>query len=584
MADHPATAAARTLLNAGKFEQARADLQRALQKSPGDPSLCYFMSVTLSMLGQGPQSIYYAQRACEADPKRGLYRAALGEARLFAGDTEAAAADLREAIRIDPSQVAARINLSNVHVSRLEYAAAETLLREALALRPDVGEISNNLGNILLDTCRQDEAIGVLRRRVEAVPADLVSLASLASAMNYSPSVAPADAAAMHRRYGEALVSALGLAGKRRPSPPPVPTDRPLNIAFLSPDFRQHSVAYFLLPLLRTLDRRAFRVHAYSLVVTPDQRTQEFRSLVDVWRDVSRASDAAILAHARADKLDIAVDLAGLTLGHRAPLLCQGLAPRQLTYLGYPSTTGLAPIDARIVDAITDPPAHDSLLVERPLRIAPCFLCYDRANVPAAAPPRADGPFTFASFNVLSKLNDAVIDSWARIVRSVPGSRLLLKARTLGDEATRERAARAFADRGLSPDRLELIAHLPSHADHLAVYQRVDVALDPFPYNGTTTTCEALAQGVPVVTLAGAAHAGRVGASLLNAVGLGDLVGADLPTYERLAADLAASPERLASYRQTLPTRLAGSALCDQPAFSAAFASAVRTFCTNPGV
>jgi predicted O-linked N-acetylglucosamine transferase (SPINDLY family) len=274
------------------------------------------------------------------------------------------------------------------------------------------------------------------------------------------------------------------------------------------------------------------------------------------------------------------VDLAGHTRGNRLPLFALKPAPVQVTWLGYPNTTGLREMDYRLTDAWADPPGvSDELHTESLVRLPHGFLCYkplDDAPDVAAVPAIANGHVTFGCFNNSAKVNEKVLDAWCGILNDLPESRLLLKSRQLHGQGLHERFRDAFARRGVDPDRVEMLGRVNSTIEHLALYGRVDIALDTFPYNGTTTTCEALWMGVPVVALAGDRHAGRVGVSLLRGVGLDELVAASPEEYRRLATELAGDRDRLEAYRSTLRTRMQKAPLTDAAGFARDIEAAYR--------
>jgi predicted O-linked N-acetylglucosamine transferase (SPINDLY family) len=433
---------------------------------------------------------------------------------------------------------------------------------------------------VLVETARAAEGRAVAEACLAAHPNDPLAAACLANLLNYAPGVPRAEVAAAHRRFGELLERA-------NPAMPPGPwdrdPDRPLRVAFVSADFREHSVAYFIEPVLKHLPRGGLHVTAVSRVLRPDAMTARLRTLADGWVDASAMNDRELAEAVRARKIDVCVELSGLTQGNALAAFCQRPAPVQVSYLGYPNTCGLAAVTGRIADAVTDPPGEPPLRQgEQTLRLDPVFLCYRPGPLihgepfEPEAPRRVEGPPTFASFNVVSKLNEPLADAWAAVLRAAPASRLLLKARSLGGPALKARIAGWFTARGVEAGRVELLDHAASHADHMALYRRVDVALDPFPYNGTTTTCEALSMGVPVVTLRGSAHAGRVGASILTSLGEPSLIADGVDAYIRLATGLMADRDRLAHFRATLRGRLLASPLGDGPGMGQRMAAALR--------
>jgi predicted O-linked N-acetylglucosamine transferase (SPINDLY family) len=340
-------------------------------------------------------------------------------------------------------------------------------------------------------------------------------------------------------------------------------------------------VAAFFEPLLHGHDRRIVEVFCYAEVGQADLVTERMRAQSDHWCSTVGMSDADVARKIEEDSIDILVDLAGHTANNRLLVFAAKPAPLQVTWLGYPNTTGLAAIDYRLVDAITDPKGKaDGWASEALLRLKDGFLCYapaaDTPN-PAPVPSARRGFVTFGSFNNPAKLSDPTLDAWAALLNRAPTSRLLLKGHHFFDDmAARSLFAARLADRGVAPERLTLLGLQPDPAVHLALYGEIDIALDPFPYNGTTTTCEALWMGVPVVTLQGDRHASRVGASLLRGLGLGELVAADVSDYVAIGAGLAGDSVRLADLRASLRTRMRASALCDRIAFARKIEAAYR--------
>jgi predicted O-linked N-acetylglucosamine transferase (SPINDLY family) len=358
---------------------------------------------------------------------------------------------------------------------------------------------------------------------------------------------------------------------------------RKLRVGYVSADFRQHAVASFIEPIIAAHDRTQVSVTCYSDGM-PDAVTARLREVArpDAWRDVRPLTDEALARQIIDDKIDILVDLAGHTSGNRLLTFARRPAPVQITYCGYPGTTGLAAIGWRLTDALADPPGDaDRQHAEQLWRLPHGFLCFQpdpELGTPSRPPCSLNGgtAVTFGSFNNLSKLGDEVLAAWARILEGVPGSRLFLKSRALTDEEPRQRLRRVFADHGIAPQRLEFAPYAATTQDHLSLYSQVDLALDPFPYNGTTTTCEALWMGVPVLSLGGKTHAGRVGASLLNAVGFPELVVGSIDKYVAAAVALAADRERLATYRAELRPRMTSSPLTNPRLITADIESAYR--------
>lgn len=346
--------------------------------------------------------------------------------------------------------------------------------------------------------------------------------------------------------------------------------ERRLRIGYVSRDFCLHSVASFVEPVIAHHDRGRYEVYCYYTRDYRDPMTERFASIADVWRETHADDVRALASRIHADGVDLLVDLGGHTLGNRLLAFAQRPAPVQLTWAGYPDTTGLQTVDYRVTDATVDPPgAADARHSERLLRLPGAFLCY---NPPVDSPevlarPRA-GPLVFGSFNMIMKVNEPLLDLWAHILAAVPDSRMMLKSSLIEYSETAQRLLERFTARGIAPDRVELRPWAQVRAAHLDAYNEVDVALDTFPYNGTTTTCEALWMGVPVVTLAGETHMSRVSASLLAAAGLDEYVATTPDDYVRIAVELARDPARRAELARSLRPRLRASPLFDHRGFT----------------
>lgn len=352
-------------------------------------------------------------------------------------------------------------------------------------------------------------------------------------------------------------------------------TGRALRVGYVSPDFFTHSVSYFAEVLFANHSPEKVQVFAYANVARVDSKTAKLRSypaVKETWRNIWGMSAVAVANLIIRDEIDILVDCTGHTAANRLDVFALAPAPVQVTWIGYPNTTGLATIHYRVTDGLVDPVDTTQRFSEQLWRLPDCFLCYtpsDDAPPVAKAPPclTSGGIVTFGSFNVLAKTQDRTIRLWASILKDVPNSRLILKSKALGSPSGRRRIEGLFQACGVSPDRLDLVALLPSTAAHLRHYGQVDIALDPFPYAGTTTTCEALYMGVPVVTLGVPAekgdHANNVGVSLLTTIGHEELIAFTEQDYLRIAVQLAGSPTRLTELRQTLRRDMTTSPLGD---------------------
>jgi predicted O-linked N-acetylglucosamine transferase (SPINDLY family) len=467
-----------------------------------------------------------------------------------------------------------------IEVSRLLAAYrlvdAEELAVSALAESPRHQPLLFAHAVALFNQGRLDESVDALNRALEFHPHDPSLQVMLAHAMNYDHRAGAADVAAAHRRAGMLL--------RRQVGPPAVLAktsrkDRPLRVGIVSADMRRHSVAYFLEPLLAALPRE--RIVAVVLNVSPasDEVTARLRARSSEWHEMSHLGQKDFAIAARALRLDVALDLSGLTGGHRQRSFAMRIAPVQVLYLGYPHATGVDTLDARIADALTDPPGAPDAMGGTIARLPGCFLCYLK---PPDAPPIVEAARTgdgvaFGCFGNIAKLNRPLVETWARILAAVPGSTMLIKNHALFDERTRAALRERLRGWGLDPARVELRSPPLEEAGHLAVYNEIDVALDTFPYNGTTTTCEALLMGVPVVSYTGDRHASRVGASVLAAAGCADWCAADVDGYVATATGLGLKGRRAAAERGSLQNQLLASPLCSGEGIGEAFAALLES-------
>jgi predicted O-linked N-acetylglucosamine transferase (SPINDLY family) len=571
----PKLAQARELIAQGRLEQARTLLLRLVQADPQDAHAANLLSAVLSREGNHPQALFYAERAAALVPGQSPLLVTLGNLLCLNGRHAEGIRVLEQAIGAAPHDPEAWVSWIKGSLQARDLAGAV-----AACERAEREEVFDPGLTILHAACLQamgriGEAIAALRRGTERFPGSSEILSDLAFTMNFDHAASPQQVLEAHRRYGQALGQRL------EPLPPPAwdttDPERRLRLGLVSADLREHSVARFLEPLLEKLDRTRFEVFCYHTATRPDETTARFRRLTGGWREVPTQPAHELARLIRADRVDIAIDLSGHSQAHRLAAFHLRVAPVQATFLGYANTTGVETVDWRMVDSLTDPPGSEGLMVERPLRIDPCFLCYrPPREAPAVAQRPPGAPIVFGSFSAIGKINDAVLEAWAAVLRGVPGSRLVLKNQSITQQPILERFRSAIASRGLDPGRLEALPWATSTPVHLAAYAGIDIALDTFPYNGTTTTCEALHMGVPVVTLAGQTHAGRVGLSLLTAVGMQQLVGREPGHYVAIAVALASDRGAMATLRGALRERLRTSVLCDEGAYAARFGAAMR--------
>lgn len=562
---------AMNFLNSGNLAGAESALRAFLQRQSKNPLASNLLAMVLFKQNRLAEAEFFAKQAVDLEPSNPDYRNGLGVVLVHHGRHERAVEIFSELAAEYPTRPAIESNLGNALMQVGRHHEAQAAFERAFRLDPGHIETLRRYGVLLVLGGRVDRAQPMLWRAWAAAPTDPGLGWTCANLTNYLPDCPPQFIRETHERAAKALAP-------ERPAASPVPAtprhaDRPLRIGLLSPDLHDHSVTQFLSPLVQHHDREKFPIVCYHAGTVNDQVSEQLKTWSAGWGDVSKLTDEQLAARIRSDNIDILIDLAGLTRNSRVFVATLRPAPIVATYLGYPSTTGIKSVHERIVDHITDPVGGpgEAALTEAPRRIDGCFLCY---SPPAVAPPPAplpEGPPVFVSFNQAKKLNPAVADLWTAILREVPDSRLVV--RVFGEDPSWIRAnlKDLFSGRDVSLDRIELSDYAPDRRTHLAEYHRASVALDPFPYAGTTTTCEALHMGVPVVTLPGIVHASRVGASLLTACGLQELIARDPQDYVRLAVSLATDRARLAEYRSTLRDRLAASSLSDGPGFARRF-------------
>jgi predicted O-linked N-acetylglucosamine transferase (SPINDLY family) len=604
------------LRDAGNWPAAIAQYHRAIERQPQDAALFVELGTCYRHIGDTGRAIQSFERAVTLDPNRldayraaadtalaqaakpgvpgkavtdlkkfaAMYLVALGRQQRQAAMQEAEAS-FREAIALDGKSAAAYEGLGDFLEANGRYRDAEKALRRAIALDPKLASAHVALGNAVQWLGRYEEMEAAYRRALAIDPTlrevqdGLLSI-PLAQLL-YDAAKTPAQIYERHRQWGERM---LADARKSPPAAAIFPNsrdpERRLRVAYLSPDLRYHAVSFFFEPLLAHHDRHAVEAYCYAEIENPDFVTAALQQCGGIWRRTFGLDDAALRAQLRADQIDIAIDLAGHTGGSRLNAFAIKPAPVTATWLGYPATTGLPTIDWRITDARADPPGQEQFHTETLLRLPETFLCYHfyGASEPVLTPPPVltRGAITFGSFNNPQKLSPAAVAAWARILAAVPQSRLIMKSLRFIDPARRAHFSERFAANGIAAERIELRAPQPDMMDHLNSYAEIDIALDPFPYNGTTTTCEALWMGVPMVSLIGDRHAARVGFDLLSQVGSAELAAPDIDRYVATAVALAGDLPRLTELRRELRDRMRESPLCNAPRFARAFEDGLR--------
>ncbi len=558
----------------GRISDAITHLRSLLTTHGNDAVLHHSIGLLQFQTGALDQALFHFDKARHLDDGRADMHSDYATALNMSGRADEAVEPFRRAVELDVRSFPAQLGLSSALIGTFDFDGAvesATVARDLSRQRPE-GWV--NLCLALLRSGRVTQAVSTLREALEVMPDQPLLLTNLCAALNCTSDVSPQDVFDKHQQLGRALTAAYG-GGIRSFNNDPSP-DRPLNVAYLSSDFREGAIASLMEPVLANHDRSRIRSFCYSSNGQPDAVTQRLRSLAFVWRDTSRASEAQIVQQMNADRIDIVVDLAGHTPGSRIGVLAMRAAPVQVAWLGYPNTTGMKSVGYHLADAVTAPDAAQSLFTEKLVRLPGCFLCFAPSASAPAIEPAGNDTVTFGSFNPLYKVSDSTFETWAAILRGLPGSRLVLKNAFFADQAAAARIRARFDGLGVTGDRVECLPKTTSHAEHLAAYNAIDIALDTFPCNGAATTLEALDMGVPVVTLTGETFGGRIGTSILKTLGMDSFAAPTTGDYIRIATELARDKSQRASLRTGLRARLRTSPLCDGPAFTRSLEAAYR--------
>lgn len=553
-------------INSGQLDRAGASITQLLRKYPRLAEVNHVASGLYAQTGAHDQAIYYATKAAQLDPSVPEYHSALGTLMIQANKHTQSIEHLRRALSIEPGLQQALGALGIAYLQTGQINAAKETLDQSIARFPDDHESIMNRALLESDIANAHQAVELMRTALLRFPDNPVLHDSIAMFACYDDQLSPEEVFKFHQAFGGCVQRMVRPPHSYPNTPDP---QRRIRIGFVSPDFKEHSIAYFIEPLFEQLDRTRFELCIYSTSAHNDQMTARIMSCSDLWRDC-HSGIAATHKQIMKDRPDILVELTGHFASNLLPIFGARPAPVSVSMIGYANTTGLESIDARIVDDISDPsPQADALATEKLIRTPGCFLCY---RPPRDAPePRAldaTRPFTFGSFNDLRKMSPSCLVTWSQILKENPGTRLVLKSSRLGEDEVQADIYERFANLGIDRSRVDLLGRTPTTRDHLALYNSIDCALDTFPYTGTTTTCESVWMGVPTITLLGESHAGRVSASLLTTLGRDDLVAKDQQEYIELASQHAGRGPRSIEDRGALRDQLKASPLVDEASYA----------------
>ena len=559
--------------------EAEASYRRALQIKPHNANILCNLGATLSDLGRLGEAETSYRRALQIKPNIAEVHVNLGNVLSDLGRLDEAETSYRLALQIKPDIAEAHSNLGNTLRKLYRLAEAETCLRLALKIEPDFAKAHNNLGIVLQDLGKLDGAVSSFRRALEIEPDYAEAYSNLLFTCNFLPDQHPAQMLAEARHYGEIMVRQARPYTRWHNLPEP---GRCLRVGLVSGDFHQHPVGNFLENVLAALSAHAagrMELFAYFNHSCADAVTGRIKTCCHGWHPAAGLPDEALAQKIYDDGIDILIDLSGHTAHNRLPMFAWKPAPVQVTWLGYLATTGVTAIDYLIADSWVLPETEESHFTEKIWRLPETYLCFtppfDVGEQVTPLPALTNGYITFGCFNNLNKVNDAVVALWARVLASAPGSRLFLKAKQLKDALVRQSVVERFAAHGIGADRL-ILKHLAPRAEYLAPYHQVDIALDPFPYTGITTSVESLWMGVPVLTLAGERFLSRQGIGLLMNAGLPEWIAVSADDYVAKAASHAGDLRRLATLRNGLRQQVLASPIFDAPRFAHHFEEALR--------
>jgi predicted O-linked N-acetylglucosamine transferase (SPINDLY family) len=562
------------LADLGRHAEAEPHLVRALKKSPHMAEMWENLARCQRALGLPHEALVSLEKFAQIQPANASAHELLGELAAVVNGFAAAEPHFRKATEIDPGMA---IAWSNLGLSLLEktghIAEGMDCLDKALQLDSFLVAASSARALGLQRLYKTEESLDLHNSILWMEPQNARVLSARNMLLNYLPRQDCQSVFEAHKEFG-ALFQKDEFQVFFNPQEP----DKKLRVGFISPDLRHHSVAFFLKPVLQNLDPSRVQTLLYHCHHTEDATSAALRKLANKWTNLNGVEDDAAATLIQRDAPDILIDLAGHSAMNRIPLLSRGLAPVQISYLGYPNTTGVQAITHRLVDEITDPSGDaDAFATEKLIRFSPCAWTYEAlTEAPSPAMPDEKASITFGSFNNFLKVTDDTLAVWAKILAQVPDSRLFIKSVYLDDPEVRKNVLKRIAAAGIAEARAEISGFFAATQDHLAAYKRVDVALDTFPYNGTTTTCEALWMGVPVVSLIGDRHAARVGLSLLTAIGHAEWAAENEHAYIEKAVALAEDRALRNQLRESLRGQVAGSILCDHTGQATRFEAALR--------
>ena len=597
------------LLFQGKADEAVQHYQAALRFNPNNAGALCGLGNTQSSLGNHDEAILHYKAAVRLNPNFVEAYYNLGNSQIAQRKYDDAIKSFRQAIRLNPNYAAAYNNIGNAYKELDEITAALENYRTAISLQPNFATAHNNLaivlkeqgllteafqaalqalqvqpdftdayislGNISIAQGQPDVAIGYLQQLLKIRPNHPEAHSCLFTMMHYRPEYSPQHLFEVAQEWGIRYIPENLYSSSPVSSLDPM---RRLRIGYVSGDFYNHPVGYFLESILNHHDGLHYETFCYYNHNKHDELTARLQQSAHHWRNITGLSDQSVLQQIRSDKIDILIDLSGHTDRNRLLVFAHKPAPIQITWLGYFDTTGLRTIDYIIGDRFLIPPAEEACYVENVYRLPNAYLCYSPPQddiEPGSLPALSTGQVTFGCFNNPSKLTEKVIACWSKLLLNLPQAQLYLKYKAFGDDGVRKRYQEIFSRNGVDLSRVRFAGASPRQ-QYLATYQEIDIGLDPFPFNGCTTTMESLWMGVPVITLRGDRYVGHMGETILKHLGLEENITDSEEAYIDRAISLASNLPALNEIRGNLRSKLITSPLCDGAGFTQCLETAYR--------
>jgi protein O-GlcNAc transferase len=552
----------------GLYDEAIKKYKKLLLKKPAHPDGNYLLGTLYAMQGSYNKASTHLQRAAKLLPDSPMVQTNLGLLLKMQGKNKEAESFLRKALRLNPYQPEALNNLAALLITKGHPIEAEELAQRCINQSISSSQYAViQHANALADQGRSDEAIELLHQSLTKIPDDMLLWDNYLMMLSYSDKQNSQTIYKEHLRWGKLLAQSKSINNHTQ--------NQTIRIGYISADFHNHPVGRLIQPLIENHDREKFTCYLYHNSSTNDEQTKKLQQVSDYWREILSLDNQACQKLIFDDNIDILIDLTGHSAGNRLQLFALRAAPVQATYLGYASTTGLSNIDYMISDNFFDPPSIDDDYTEELLRLDRIAFAFNENKSPPALPLNEHQPFNFGSFNTLRKISKQVIETWAIILKKHPQSHLIIQAKGLSETAMQQRIIASFAVTGIASERISLHG-FSNFESYLSLIATCDLILDSWPWNGHMTTLNSLWMGVPVLTMKSNRRAGRMGAAILQQVGLESLIATSIDDYISKAISFSQTHDQSNSLKNALRERLANSPIMDTKGFTKSFEAALE--------